>query len=96
MQQSDSARQPFMPFTGIVVIPWPQTVAESSPRRATGASEASDEVCGQAMTTVPAAMAAEAQASAAAIPPAILCAAASIVTIGFTPRPVGSTAPSTT
>ena len=32
----------------------------------------------------------------AAIPRAILCAAPSIVTIGFTPRPVGSTAPSTT
>ena len=30
------------------------------------------------------------------MPRAILCAAASIVTIGLTPSPVGSTAPSTT
>ena len=37
-----------------------------------------------------------AQISFAARPREILCAAASIVTIGFTPKPVGSTAPSTT
>jgi hypothetical protein len=51
------AGQTFPPtaLTGVIGIAWPKTVSESSRRRAIGASAASDQVCGQAITTAPAA-----------------------------------------